>query len=846
MTDSAPRESALRPHMVMLVGNHVVGDSRVEKSALSAVKAGYRVTIVGTRHRTTFHVGEYSGIPIYRIPADFARHVTSGQWNELKPRRWSDSTDPLACWGRARDTPPWSFRSTVDRLDRATHAVRTRIEKQLDHRGTRAADAVGQVRDRALAALPRGWRRVWPHIADYEDAFLDVLQRLKPDIIHVHDRHPLPGAAAYAAWQRSRGRDVPWVYDAHEWLPGQELPGPAAARTGWLAAEAELIHHADAVLTVSDDLATRMQRRHHLKERPGTVINAPALTRTPMDPAVRRPIREECGLAPETPLFVYVGKMSERRGVLTMVESLPLLPDTHIAFIGSRDAVIRQHIMERAEQLGVADRVHLKDYVPSSSVTWYIESATGGISPLLSTPAHQLAIATKISEYIQAGLPVIVSDMKAQAAFVRDHAIGTVYTAGDPADLAAATHRLLEGLEGFRRAVHQGEVRELQTWDHAERVLIHTWTRLCPPPAPLAPTTVGSPADGSPAERASAVAGSVGGSGPALDLIGAAGNDPLAQVWARHAGSAVTHTGLEPSETAGDADLPAVLATWSDINRHADVVLYAGRTSAGGGDDGPVSSEMRSLLARGKKVGIWTGSAPLVDPRLLISADPGHPLAQWTADQLKRYRRQVHRGSRPLLELQDLGIPIFTTDAAAAELLTDVHWVPSPVAGPRAFPDEPAAALTEGRSPQILIIPALRSPEELASLDDLEAMATAAGYRVARPRAKRFHPSDAVFSDIVVDTLTTDGHSEASAWAWSAGRPVVGRVGTAPRGIDLPENPMVAADPSSVVETVMALAQAHAAGQRNEGGAAGRIFAESVHDGRLTVQRITTVLDGQR
>lgn len=837
MTDIEPRQSPPRPHMVMLVGNHVVGDSRVEKSAVSAVTAGYRVTVVGTRHRTTFHLGEYAGIPLYRMPADFARYVTWTRWTELEPRRWSDGDDPLADWGRSRDTPAWSIRGAVERVDRAAHAARTRIAQQLDHRGPQTAEALGRVRDRVQAALPRGWRRVWPHVADFEDAFLDVLERLDPDIIHVHDRHPLPGAAAYAARQRSRDRDLPWVYDAHEWLPGQEWPGPAAARTAWIAAEAELIRHADAVLTVSDELATRLQQRHHLKERPGTVINAPALTRTPMDPAERRPIREECGLDPETPLFVYVGKMSESRGVLTMVESLPLMPETHIAFVGSRDAAIRKRIMDRADQLGVAERVHLKDYVPSSSVTWYIESATGGMSPLLDTPAHQLAIATKISEYVQAGLPVVVSDMAAQAAFVREHGIGTVFAAGDPADLAAAAHRLLAGMEGFRRAAHEGEVRRLQTWDHAEQVLTRVWHGLCPAPAPEA--------DGGPEDGGSVDGGSVdSSSGPALDLVGTAGSEPLALAWARHAGSVARHAGLEPAETAGEAGLPQALSAWSEINRHADIVLYAGQVSAFGGHDGPVSTEMRSLLARGKRVGIWAGSTPLVDPRLLISADPAHPLAQWTAEHLGRYRRQVRQAAQSMLELRDLGVPVFTTDAVAAGLLTDVHWVPTPVAGPRAFAEAPVPDPSEDHPAQILIVPGLRSPQEMEALDALETRATTAGYRVARPRAGRFHPSDAVLSDIVVDTLTAGGYSEAAAWAWSAARPVIGRPGASPQGLEYPEHPLVTADPATVVETVMDLARAHADGP--PAGTAGRAFAEAVHDGRLTVQRIITVLDDQR
>ncbi|MBD4383802.1 glycosyl transferase, partial [Xanthomonas citri pv. citri] len=92
------------------------------------------------------------------------------------------------------------------------------------------------------------WREVWPLIADYEDGFLRALIDLAPDLVHVHDRHPLPAAAAYDRYRAARGLPpVPWVYDAHEWLPGQMMPGPVDQRIAWKAAEAELIHEADAV-----------------------------------------------------------------------------------------------------------------------------------------------------------------------------------------------------------------------------------------------------------------------------------------------------------------------------------------------------------------------------------------------------------------------------------------------------------------------------------------------------------------------------------------------------------------------------------------------------------------------
>ena len=51
--------------------------------------------------------------------------------------------------------------------------------------------------------------------------------------------------------------------------------------------------------------------------------------------------------------------------------------------------------------------MHIVDYVPSASVTWYVSSATAGVSPLLPTPAHESAVPTKLRECLLAGLPLI-------------------------------------------------------------------------------------------------------------------------------------------------------------------------------------------------------------------------------------------------------------------------------------------------------------------------------------------------------------------------------------------------------------------------------------------------------
>ncbi len=803
---------AEQPHMAMLVANPVVGDSRVEKSALSAVRAGYRVTIVGVGNASASGVDHYEHIPIYRIPLDFTRHKA---WTVVNRRRNSSRA------------PEASGTSPLNRANR----VLQRLNRLWAERFQTARESI-------RAGRPGGWRTVWPQTLDYEEAFLEVLHRLQPDIIHAHDRHPMAGAAAYSALQRSAGTPVPWVYDAHEWVPGTIIGGPPKAKTAWVALEAELIRTADAVITVTDHVAGELHARHRLDARPTTVINAPRGARHPLPPDQRRPLREECGVGPETPLLVYVGMLAEHRGVFTIVDALAEMPGVHVAFVGSQNATVRQQLHDRAMASGVRDRLHLLDYVPSHSVTWYIESATCGVSALMPYPAHELAMPTKLREYAQAGLPVIASDLDTQSGFVTEHGVGTLFAAGDASSLAAAFHRLLDDQESYRRAVRDPDFLASQTWEGNEPALAATWHSLCPvqhPPAePGSAAPAGTAASPTHAERH-----------PTLVVVGATAADPWPEAWSRHAGDARGHAGAEAD---GDAPLmSATLDSWLAIDRYADAVLYRGLSSAHGDVDGGPLSEVLSLQRRQKRVGVLT-EAPLVDAELLRER-PGHAFSDWDPAVFGRYRRQALKQARPFLTLLEHGIPVFTSSQRNALMLDGIHWLPTPL--PFSAPPLPSPsdeARSEPQAPvRILIVPTIRSQAENRQLDRLTEDATRHGFTVRRPRLSRYDPSQAGHADIVIDALTLGEWSHSAAHAWSASRLVVGHLDeslrTSPDSplLTAPAPPLLDSSVDDIIDTVLGLAHALDA----EGTAAtrrqGRDFAESIYGGKMAVAGLRAV-----
>jgi glycogen synthase len=474
--------------IVMLVQNGVVGDSRVQKEAASAAAAGWDVILLG-RSEKRAEEWELGGATVRLVPTgrdfDLRRHEVRRPWLR-SPLAYPPG--PLESY-RRKQVQAWKADLAFTKAKIAVEGAgpgprlalgarsfavgaagtwiraRTRLSRRVRERRAAANAPVDRAAGRFWAAAlgDRAWRRLDPALWDLELAFGPVIDALKPDLIHANDFQMLGVGARAKIRAKAAGREVKLVWDAHEFLPGMKpwKPHPwwPAAQLGF---EREHAPYADAVVTVSEPLADLLVAEHGLKTRPAIVMNTPDQRED--DGEDVPDLRELCGVDKDTPLMIYSGVPLEQRGIHIMVEALPSLPGVHTALVVSKPhwAYVRR-MAARAEELGVADRVHILPHVPHHQVVRFIAGADIGVSPNHHHQNHEISLNTKFFDYSHARLPMVVSDVKTIAEEVRRTGQGEVFRAGDTADFARAVTLVLADPERYREA-------------YLERVPLDEWT----------------------------------------------------------------------------------------------------------------------------------------------------------------------------------------------------------------------------------------------------------------------------------------------------------------------------------------------------------------------------------
>jgi glycosyltransferase involved in cell wall biosynthesis len=333
------------------------------------------------------------------------------------------------------------------------------------------------------------WTRSWPghmcvRVLKYAECLLRMVVagvRWRPALIHANDVHALP-----IAFVISRLTGAKLLYDSHEMWSDETYfryrGFPAWAFRVSLPAERFLARRAHAVVTVSEGIAVHMARVLDIAV-PEVVRNVP-VARVGVPDSGADALHTILGVSPATRIVLHLGGMEPSRGLETLIDAMPTVRGDAIAVLlgpCDHDEYMRG-LQVRIETLGLRERVRFLPPVSASEVCTYAHGATIGVALFESAClSHTFELPNKLFEYLQAGLPVVVSDMPEMARLVDAYGVGLTVQEANSMQLADALNSLLDSpveLQRFRQAA-QSAARELN-WERESVRLRDIYTRLCP------------------------------------------------------------------------------------------------------------------------------------------------------------------------------------------------------------------------------------------------------------------------------------------------------------------------------------------------------------------------------
>lgn len=863
-----------RPRLAVIVGNTITGDSRVQKSALSAAHAGWDVLLVGRspsgrRENTWLGPVKVARVPVLRASKD----------REILRRRRTP---------RSRLTQAGLPSKQAAALMRAAHASRARrrgerigrfsgpdapvlafaprfvlkVWRRLLERGFDLRNRAFQweERHRRDPSEPVGkWRRDYPPMLDLDLAFGPVIEEFQPDVIHANDITMISVAATAAGRLRAAGHRVTWLYDAHEYVAGVDWP-TKRSMSALPQVEREYIRRADAVVTVSPQIAELIQQDHKLTRTPLVVRNVPAREAIG---ASRESVRKAAGLGPDVPLIVYSGYIHHERSIGTAVEALPMLPGVHLVIVAGAANPELVAILELADELEVRSRVHVVPYVAQQEVADYLSSADLGVILSKRTINYEMSLPTKFAEYLHARLPVVVSDVQTLSAYVRDHGVGEVFTAGDAESFRDAVLSALPRVAELRTNITEEVLDEL-SWEHQLETLLPLYAEL----AGRAPTP--PPAD---AERSWDVRERPRGT-PKTDTDG----DAPPKHW-RHLGPTPIRLGLGPANYAGqlaaiaqavtdartDVSAEVFMNVWDVdfgfpadvyvpgrtlrtldgqleqvrriIPRYTHLVADAFHPVLGKLNGDGIDADLAMLHQAGIEVALLAHGSDVRHPGRHLERVPHSLFRDVPEPDMLQERYRVTERNRRIADAS--GLPTFVTTPDLLDDLPMATWLPLVVDVDAWATDR---LTMERPRPIVLHAPSKRwtkgTDRFLGQLEDLESRGLIE-VRLAEGMPWRELRAWVQDADIVVDQVAIGAYGTFACEAMAAGKPVIAYLTDHVEQVVGP-CPIVNATPETVGAAVERLLDdREAAVRRGEEGVA---FVRRMHDGQETARLLSGFL----
>ena len=266
----------------------------------------------------------------------------------------------------------------------------------------------------------------------------DFVENSDVEVLHVHDIQ-----IAKAAISVSKRFGIKYNIDLHENRPeimkyykhvnsflGKIFISPLR----WKKAEESFVKKANKIVVVTENAKEELLSRVKIDQKKIVVYPNTVKDNFYKNKKTDKVLEKQYS---KNFVITYVGNTSERRGLLTVIESLKTLrktiPNIKLLIVGksSFDEVLKNETRKH----GVKDLVDFIGWVKENEIPNYLSISKLGLSPLHRNIHHDTTYANKIFQYISFGCPIVSSNVTAQSELVKKYNIGVVFEDRNVMDL---------------------------------------------------------------------------------------------------------------------------------------------------------------------------------------------------------------------------------------------------------------------------------------------------------------------------------------------------------------------------------------------------------------------------
>lgn len=209
-----------------------------------------------------------------------------------------------------------------------------------------------------------------------------------------------------------------------------ELFGEQSSRPNWFLARIEqwlLGGQVDCLVTQNDMRANFYRNR---KGYQGEVVIVSNTKKAPLDLMSRHDLRQVLGVSTGMRLVVYEGALIPGRCLEELVEAFGLIErdDIGLVLVGKLTMWAEEKLVPKLKNFSVKGKVWHINHVPHNEVVPLVRSCDAGVIIYDPQYLNNLYCAPgKLSDYLHAGVPLIVPDFPTLGELVRHQRIGVTF-----------------------------------------------------------------------------------------------------------------------------------------------------------------------------------------------------------------------------------------------------------------------------------------------------------------------------------------------------------------------------------------------------------------------------------